>query len=89
MEHELLHQLIDVELPQKMKLMQDEFLLYADYIVDNDIKLPLDIDDHDIHIVQHTSFLLGNDFEKMGSLELKEKMLGHIKLHKKFKDIGE
>lgn len=38
MEHEVLHQLIDVELPQKMKLMQDEFLLYADHIVDNHAK---------------------------------------------------
>ena len=48
----------------------------------DNIEEPCEIDDHDIHIAQHIAFLLGNDFEKMGTLEQKNNMLNHIKLHK-------
>ena len=48
---------------------------------------PSEIDDHNIHINQHTAFLLGNDFEKMGTLEQKSLMIKHIKEHKNLLNI--
>jgi len=55
------------------------------------VSKPCEIDDHDIHINQHISFLLGNDFEKLGSDVKKQLMLDHINEHKKLinKEIGE
>ncbi len=51
---------------------------------------PSDIDDHNIHITQHTAFILGNDFEKMGTEAQKQIMIEHIKKHKEIlKDLGE
>ena len=55
-----------------------------------EIEQPCEIDDHEVHINQHTSFLLGNEFEKMGSQKQKEEMLKHIKAHKNLiNEIGE
>ena len=50
---------------------------------------PSDIDEHNIHIAEHTAFMLGNEFEKsiLKSPNLKEMMLNHIRKHKKFKKI--
>lgn len=46
-----------------------------------------EIDDHDIHINEHIAFMLGGDFEKNSTLEIEQKMLNHIREHKKFKQI--
>jgi len=51
---------------------------------------PSEIDDHEVHINQHISFLLGNDFEKLGSDAQKQVMLCHIQQHKKLQsELGE
>ena len=44
----------------------------------------LEIDDDDIHIAEHTSFMLSQEFEtlKNSNLELEETVLAHIKNHK-------
>lgn len=46
-----------------------------------------EIDDHDIHINEHIAFMLGGDFEKNATPIIEEKMLEHIREHKKFKAI--
>ena len=43
----------------------------------------LEIDNHDVHITQHVSFMLGADFEKLRTPQLEEKMLQHIREHKR------
>jgi hypothetical protein len=53
-------------------------------IVDNVMSSPLDIDDHDIHISEHTAFMLGTEFEKAVKKNnvLLDMMLNHIREHK-------
>lgn len=48
---------------------------------------PKDIDDNDVHIQEHISFILGNEFEKskLKNPEVENIMLEHIKKHKKLK----
>ena len=45
----------------------------------------LEIDDHQIHITEHTSLMLGGEFEKQNlkTPDLESKILNHIKEHKK------
>ena len=47
----------------------------------------LEIHDHDLHISSHTAFMLSADFEKANKNKnkLKEKMLEHIRQHKRYK----
>ena len=54
-------------------------------VKENMIESPTEIDDHDIHLNQHISFLLGNDFEKLGNSKQKEIMINHIREHKKLR----
>ena len=60
-------------------------------IKDFEINDPLEIDDHDLHILEHTACMLGNEFNKSISKDnsVKEKMLNHIREHKKYKRILE
>jgi len=53
------------------------------------IKKPLEVDDHDVHIEEHTTFILGSDFAKWSrkNEKLTTKLLEHIRMHKKFKSI--
>ncbi len=46
-----------------------------------------EIDDHDTHINEHIAFMLGGDFEKNSNKQIEEKMLDHIRQHKKFKQL--
>lgn len=47
------------------------------------INEPMDIDDHEIHVEEHTAFLLGGSVEKKeNSNHLKNLMLNHIDKHK-------
>ena len=50
---------------------------------------PLEVDDHDIHITEHTALLLGSEFGKKAEKNNKliENVLQHIRLHKKMKMI--
>ena len=50
---------------------------------------PLEVDDHDIHITEHTALLLGSEFGKKAEKNNKliENVLQHIRLHKKMKTI--
>lgn len=50
---------------------------------------PLEVDDHDIHITEHTALLLGSEFSKKAEKNNKliENVLQHIRLHKKMKTI--
>ena len=55
-----------------------------------ELNSPCEIDDHEVHVNQHISFLLGNDFEKMGNETQREVMLNHIRKHKKLiNNLGE
>lgn len=46
---------------------------------------PIDIDDNEVHIQEHISFILGNEFEKskLKNPEMEKLMLEHIRKHKK------
>ncbi len=50
---------------------------------------PLEVDDHDIHINEHTAFLIGSETEKKAEKnpELIENVLKHIRMHKQMKAI--
>ena len=50
-----------------------------------EIGVPKEIDDHELHINEHICFMLGKEFEKAQKREpeLEEKILKHIKEHKK------
>lgn len=50
---------------------------------------PLEVDDHDIHITEHTSFMLGGEFEKKlkNNPKLVEMVLNHIRKHKQMKKL--
>ncbi len=43
----------------------------------------LEIDDHNLHILEHTAFMIGSDFLKKSDKKTKEEFLKHIRLHKK------
>ncbi len=47
----------------------------------------LEIDDHDIHIGEHITFMLGSEYKKREETNLKEKILEHIRMHKKLKKL--
>ncbi len=55
-------------------------------IIDGDIQEPNEIDDHEIHIFEHTAFMLGSEFQKeiLKNSDLKNKLMNHIRNHKKF-----
>ncbi|MEG1751458.1 MAG: hypothetical protein RR140_03620 [Clostridia bacterium] len=48
---------------------------------------PLEIDDHETHITQHISFMLGGEFEKKNNSKLNEIYLQHIRKHKQLKSL--
>lgn len=52
---------------------------------------PLEVDEHDIHITEHTAFMLGGEFEKALKKhpKLTEIVLEHIRKHKQMKKISE
>ena len=45
------------------------------------LEAPLDIDEHSIHIVEHTKFLISDQSSNVDN-DFKEKLLKHIKEHK-------
>ena len=60
-------------------------------IIDGEKVKVLEIDNHDIHISQHTAYMLGGEFEKAcnNNPKLTEKFLEHIREHKKFEKFNE
>ncbi len=42
-------------------------------------------DDHDLHVTEHTRFLLSESFKKLGSAESKERFIAHVAAHKEKK----
>ncbi len=50
---------------------------------------PLEIDEHELHIQEHTAFMLGGDFQKFENKELVLKFLEHIRKHKQMKKLSE
>ena len=76
----------DIQSLQVKQADKENYSLIKNEIVSE----PCEIDDHEVHINQHISFLLGNDFEKLGSPAQKEIMIKHIRKHKDLiKNIGE
>ncbi len=51
------------------------------------LDLPKEIDDHDLHIDEHTCFMLTPEFNKKENNKIQEKMLEHIREHKKIKEL--
>ena len=53
------------------------------------IESPLEIDDHELHITNHTAFVLGSEFEgeRARNPQLLDMMLNHIREHKKFEKV--
>ena len=48
--------------------------------------LPDSYDEHDLHILEHTRYLLSSEFKRLGKKEeVKERITAHIALHKKMK----
>lgn len=58
----------------------------AQFMHNEEVKVK-EIDDHDIHINEHIAFMLGGDYEKNANQKIEQKMLEHIREHKKFKQI--
>jgi len=59
-------------------------------LIDNEkIDLPIEIDDHDLHIGEHVAFMLSNEFNKRNGLNpnLSAMMLDHIREHKKYREM--
>lgn len=58
-------------------------------ITKGDMSSPIEINDHDIHITEHTAFMLGSEYEKAvnKNKELSTIMINHIRLHKKYKKV--
>lgn len=56
-------------------------------LTSNSIDNPREIDDHDIHIAEHISFMLGSEFEKnkLKNPVIENMLLEHIKKHKNLK----
>ena len=52
---------------------------------------PKEIDNHALHITEHTCFMLGDEFERLtkNNKLLETKMLEHIRLHKQFINLTE
>lgn len=75
----------DVKTLHKNKAAKENIELLDDSIVND----PLEVDDHDIHINEHIVFMLGNEFDLHSKKNPKivEKMLEHIRMHKKFKSV--
>ena len=59
----------------------------AEFILGKDADVK-EIDDHDIHILEHIAFMLGGEFSKKSNDQIEQKMLAHIREHKKFKTIN-
>ncbi len=53
---------------------------------DGNINAPKEIDDHEVHINNHISFMLSKEFDKCND-KLEEKLLKHIKEHKVFEKL--
>lgn len=68
------------ELHKSKALKENNALVLNDEAVFKD---PIDVDDHKIHITEHTRFLIGDNFQKITESQ-REMMLNHIKLHKAF-----
>lgn len=51
---------------------------------------PLEVDEHDIHITEHTAFLLGGEFDKKAQKNPRrtEVILSHIRMHKQLKNLN-
>lgn len=47
----------------------------------------LEIDEHDLHIQEHISFMIGSEFSKKYDEKTTERFLNHIRLHKKMKKL--
>ena len=75
----------DIKSLHKSSASKENIRLVESYEIDN----PLEIDDHDVHIDEHLTFMLGNEFSKRVEQDhkLQSKLLEHIKMHKKFKNI--
>ncbi|MBQ9791594.1 MAG: hypothetical protein IJW28_03305 [Clostridia bacterium] len=76
---------------QDMKSLQiDSASKENTHLVDSGkIDIPLEIDDHSIHINEHISFMLSKEFEKSKYKDIKELMLNHIRAHKEFLSVTE
>lgn len=69
----------DMKSIQKSSASKENLVLKED----GEISTPLDVDDHEIHIEEHTAYLLSGNLEKSANgKEKKEKILKHINEHK-------
>lgn len=66
------------ELHQKRASSENAKFLMGDF---PEVK---EIDDHELHIQEHTAFMLSGEYEKRSNPKIEEKMLEHIRNHKKF-----
>lgn len=76
----------DIKVLQKTSANKENLQL----LQDGEIKNPCEIDDHEVHILEHITFLLGNEFEKrkLNNPVIENKILNHIKEHKKMLKIS-
>lgn len=58
-------------------------------IMEEDIKDPQEIDDHDLHVSEHIAFMLGSEYEKATKKnnKINDLMLKHVRMHRRFKEI--
>lgn len=54
--------------------------------IEESVPMVLEVDDHDIHIAEHTRFVVGNENLSHEKIDL---LIDHIRTHKKFQGIGE
>lgn len=79
------------EKTQDLKSLQEKIASKENLKLLNELKInnPREIDDHDVHVLSHTGFMLSNEFEKLKEKnnDIEKIMLEHISAHKKLKNI--
>ena len=75
----------DVKTLQIKRANKEHLSIIDSFSIDD----PKEIDDHNLHINEHTCFMLSDEFEKLCAKnnKVEEKMLEHIRKHKQFINI--
>ena len=69
----------------QIRYAQKENLMFSNGKYDFDVQ---EIDDHEIHIKEHTAFLLGSEGEKLKEKGGYDKVIEHIRMHKRYNTLS-
>ena len=72
----------NMENTNQLTALQIKRAAVENYELIKDGEKPTDIDDHELHIAEHTKFMLSSDFNEEIYKKNKDKYYGHISMHK-------